>query len=78
MNLSSLFRQTLSTHGLIAILRGLRPEEARDIGLALHGAGTRLIEVPLNSPDPLVSIRILRDALPEDTLVGAGTVLRRS
>ena len=76
MNLSDLFRQTLSTHGLIAILRGLRPEEARDIGLALHGAGIRLIEVPLNSPEPLQSIRILRDALPDDTLVGAGTVLQ--
>ena len=76
MTPSSLFRQTLSTHGLIAILRGLRPEEARDIGLALHGAGIRLIEVPLNSPDPLQSIRILRDALPDDTLVGAGTVLQ--
>ena len=76
MNISSLFRQTLSTHGLIAILRGLRPEEARDIGLALHGAGIRLIEVPLNSPDPLQSIRILREALPGNTLVGAGTVLQ--
>jgi 2-dehydro-3-deoxyphosphogalactonate aldolase len=76
MNLPSLFRHTLSTHGLIAILRGLRPEEARDIGLALHGAGIRLIEVPLNSPDPLASIRILRDTLPDDTLVGAGTVLQ--
>lgn len=76
MTPSSLFRQTLSTHGLIAILRGLRPEEARDIGLALHGAGIRLIEVPLNSPDPLQSIRILRDTLPDETLVGAGTVLQ--
>lgn len=76
MNLSSLFRQTLSTHGLIAILRGLRPDEARGIGLALHGAGIRLIEVPLNSPDPLQSIRILRENLPDDTLVGAGTVLQ--
>jgi 2-dehydro-3-deoxyphosphogalactonate aldolase len=76
MNPSLLFRQTLSEHGLIAILRGLRPEEARDIGLALHGAGIRLIEVPLNSPEPLRSIRNLRDALPADTLVGAGTVLR--
>ena len=76
MNLSHLFRQTLSAHGLIAILRGLRPEEAREIGLALHGAGIRLIEVPLNSPEPLRSIRVLRDALPGDTLVGAGTVLR--
>lgn len=76
MNHSTRFRQAVSAHGLIAILRGLRPEEARDIGLALHGAGVRLIEVPLNSPDPLASIRILRDALPADTLVGAGTVLQ--
>lgn len=76
MNLATLFRQTLSTHGLIAILRGLRPHEAREIGLALHGAGIRLIEVPLNSPEPLLSIRTLRDALPDDTLVGAGTVLQ--
>lgn len=68
--------QTLSSHGLIAILRGIRPEEAQDIGLALHSAGIRLIEVPLNSPEPLRSIRALRDALPEDTLIGAGTVLR--
>ncbi|HEY9095800.1 MAG TPA: 2-dehydro-3-deoxy-6-phosphogalactonate aldolase [Hydrogenophaga sp.] len=76
MNIHLTFHQTLSTHGLIAILRGLRPDEARDIGLALHGAGIRLIEVPLNSPDPLASIRILRDGLPDDTLVGAGTVLQ--
>lgn len=76
MNLSERFRGTLSEHGLIAILRGVHPEEVEDIGLALHGAGIRLIEVPLNSPEPLQSIRILREALPDDTLVGAGTVLR--
>lgn len=76
MNLSHQFRQTLSERGLIAILRGVRPDEAAGIGLALHAAGIRLIEVPLNSPDPLRSIRALRDALPDDTLVGAGTVLR--
>lgn len=76
MKLSFQLQQTLSTHGLIAILRGLRPEEARNIGRALHGAGIRLIEVPLNSPEPLQSIRILRETLPDDTLVGAGTVLQ--
>lgn len=76
MNLPHLFRQTLSERGLIAILRGVPPDEAAGIGLALHAAGIRLIEVPLNSPDPLRSIRALRDALPDDTLVGAGTVLR--
>lgn len=61
--------------GLVAILRGVHPHEVVDIGRALHGAGFRVIEVPLNSPDPLASIRALRDALPADCLVGAGTVI---
>lgn len=61
--------------GLIAILRGVHPDEVAPIGQALYEAGFRLIEVPLNSPEPLQSIRVLRDALPDDTLVGAGTVL---
>ena len=65
----------LDTCGLIAILRGLRPAEAASIGAALHAAGIRVIEVPLNSPEPFESIRILRRALPEDCVVGAGTVL---
>ena len=60
---------------LIAILRGLRPEEAGDIGAALFEAGFRIIEVPLNSPDPLRSIETLAGRLGEDALVGAGTVL---
>lgn len=76
MNLSQAFRQTLADHGLIAILRGIRPDEAAAVGLALHAAGIRLIEVPLNSPEPLHSIRALRDALPANTMIGAGTVLR--
>jgi 2-dehydro-3-deoxyphosphogalactonate aldolase len=61
--------------GLVAILRGLRPGEAAGIGAALYEAGFRLIEVPLNSPEPLESIRLLREALPADCLVGAGTVI---
>ena len=61
--------------GLIAILRGVRPHEVVPIGHALYDAGFRIIEVPLNSPEPLASIRALRDALPADCLVGAGTVL---
>ena len=60
---------------MIAILRGLRPEEAESIGSALYAAGIRIIEVPLNSPQPLRSLEILRRILPEDCLVGAGTVL---
>ena len=60
---------------LVAILRGLRPADAVAVGEALVGAGFRIIEVPLNSPDPLKSIARLAKAMPDDTLVGAGTVL---
>ena len=70
-----MFDRTLATNGLIAILRGLPPEEAESIGSALYAAGIRIIEVPLNSPQPLRSLEILRRILPEDCLVGAGTVL---
>ncbi len=72
---SPALQAALAECGLIAILRGLRPDEAADTGRALYGAGFRLIEVPLNSPDPLDSIRLLREALPPDCLVGAGTVI---
>ncbi len=61
---------------LVAILRGVRPEEAPAIGRALTEAGIGLIEVPLNSPDPLRSIAALRAALADSVLVGAGTVTR--
>jgi len=68
--------QTAMAHcGLIAILRGITPPEAEPVGQALYAAGFRLIEVPLNSPDPLDSIRAMRAALPTDCLIGAGTVL---
>ncbi|MDO7898024.1 2-dehydro-3-deoxy-6-phosphogalactonate aldolase [Pseudomonas citrulli] len=67
--------QALAHNGLIAILRGLRPEEAAAIGEVLYSAGFRVIEVPLNSPEPYDSIRILRETLPADCLIGAGTVL---
>jgi 2-dehydro-3-deoxyphosphogalactonate aldolase len=60
---------------LVAILRGLTPEEAPAIGDALVAAGITLIEVPLNSPHPLDSIRLLADRLGDRALVGAGTVL---
>lgn len=60
---------------LVAILRGIKPEEADAIGLKLYEAGFRLIEVPLNSPEPFTSIATIRRALPADALVGAGTVL---
>jgi 2-dehydro-3-deoxyphosphogalactonate aldolase len=59
---------------LIAILRGLQPAEAPSVGEALVTSGWKLIEVPLNSPQPLQSIATLAKAFP-DALVGAGTVL---
>ena len=68
------FRQTLSGFPLIAILRGLAPDNAVAVGEALVAAGFRIIEVPLNSPQPFVSIERMAKALP-DSMIGAGTVL---
>ncbi len=59
---------------LVSILRGIRPEEAESIGAALERAGVRIMEVPLNSPEPLKSISILAEKFSERMLVGAGTV----
>jgi 2-dehydro-3-deoxyphosphogalactonate aldolase len=60
---------------LIAVLRGLHPDLALSIGQTLFDAGFRLIEVPLNSPEPLRSIRLLSEQFGAVALVGAGTVL---
>ena len=60
---------------LVAILRGLRPDEATGIGAALIEAGFVAIEVPLNSPEPLTSIERLARAFGDRALIGAGTVL---
>lgn len=67
--------ESLDALPLIAILRGLKPDEAVEIGEAIVAAGFRCLEVPLNSPEPLDSIRRLRQALDGRALVGAGTVL---
>jgi 2-dehydro-3-deoxyphosphogalactonate aldolase len=69
------FRAAMASLPLVAILRGIRPEEATAVGDALVTSGWRLLEVPLNSPDPLASIAAMAKAFP-DALVGAGTVLR--
>ncbi|PUE48231.1 2-dehydro-3-deoxy-6-phosphogalactonate aldolase [Limnohabitans sp. 2KL-1] len=66
--------QALAQLPLIAILRGLTPAEAPAIGEALVSSGFAIIEVPLNSPEPLHSIAALRQQFPQ-TLIGAGTVL---
>lgn len=70
-----MFRDYLTELPLIAILRGLKPDEAETVGLVLAEAGFRIIEVPLNSPDPFRSIETLAKKLPAEVLVGAGTVL---
>jgi 2-dehydro-3-deoxyphosphogalactonate aldolase len=63
---------------LIAILRGVTPLDAAEHGRALYEAGFRIMEVPLNSPQPFDSIAAIRQALPADAIVGAGTVLHPS
>jgi 2-dehydro-3-deoxyphosphogalactonate aldolase len=60
---------------LIAILRGVTPDEIVPVGRALYDAGFRVIEIPLNSPQPFESIRRLTAELGESCLIGAGTVL---
>jgi 2-dehydro-3-deoxyphosphogalactonate aldolase len=63
---------------LIAIIRGVTPEEAEAIGEAIYEGGIRIIEVPLNSPDPVSSIARLAARFGDRMLVGGGTVLRWS
>ena len=71
---SPLLASALQQLPLLAILRGITPAEALAVGQALVDAGWALIEVPLNSPQALDSIRALAAAFPQ-ALVGAGTVL---
>ena len=71
----SLFGPCFDTLPLVAILRGIRPDEAIDIAAKLVDAGFKLIEVPLNSPEPLKSIELIADRFGDSALVGAGTVL---
>ena len=71
--LSQAWRGALNRLPLVAILRGITPGEATAVGDALWTAGWRLLEVPLNSPEPLQSIALLARAHPH-AIVGAGTV----
>ena len=74
MNAPERFAAALNVCPLVAILRGLPPDDAAAVGQALVAAGWTLIEVPLNSPAPLRSIEILSRLLP-GAMIGAGTVL---
>ena len=69
------FEEAFAERPLVGILRGLRPEEAVGIAGALVDAGLRILEVPLNSPDPFASIERIAERFGESVLVGAGTVL---
>ena len=75
MSAKDLLHHYLDDCPLIAILRGVKPDEADAIGDALFEGGLRIIEVPLNSPEPLRSIELLATKFGERALVGAGTVL---
>jgi 2-dehydro-3-deoxyphosphogalactonate aldolase len=68
-------RTYLSPLPLIAVLRGITPEEVPAIGDALHGEGFRVLEVPLNSPRPFESIQRLAREFGAKCLIGAGTVI---
>jgi 2-dehydro-3-deoxyphosphogalactonate aldolase len=73
-----LLRRYLDECPLVAIIRGVRPDEAEAIGDAIYEGGIRIIEVPMNSPDPLKSIERLAAKFGDRALVGAGTVLDRA
>ena len=75
MNPVAAFRAYLAECPLVAIIRGVRPDEVEEIGQALYDSGIRIIEVPLNSPEPLDSIGRLARLLGDRALIGAGTVL---
>lgn len=68
-------QEAMAALPLLAILRGITPDEAEPVGAALVEAGFRLIEAPLNSPDPFRSIEILAKAFGQDAVIGAGTVM---
>jgi 2-dehydro-3-deoxyphosphogalactonate aldolase len=71
---SSRFAEAMAKLPLVAILRGIRPDESTPILMALIDAGFQLIETPLNSPQPLETIRLMRMVSPKEVLIGAGTV----
>ena len=75
MGLNDQLGAYLARCDLIAILRGIRPDEAVAVTAALEAAGIAIVEVPLNSPDPMTSIAALAAEFGDRLLVGAGTVM---
>jgi len=76
LTLKAQWDDALATLPLVAILRGLRPDEALGVGEMLIQAGFKVLEVPLNSPDPFDSIQAMAQAFKGRAIVGAGTVLK--
>jgi 2-dehydro-3-deoxyphosphogalactonate aldolase len=74
LSAKELFRRYLDECPLVAIIRGVAPGEAEAIGEAIYEGGIRIIEVPMNSPEPLKSIELLAKKFGDRALVGAGTV----
>ena len=72
------WQHMLTTMPLIAILRGLKPDEAIDVASALKDAGFLCLEIPLNSPDPFTSIERLTKTFGDELLIGTGTVLNEA
>ena len=75
MSAKELLHRYLDECPLVAILRGIGPEDAQAVADAVYEGGIRIIEIPFNSPDPLRSIELLARSFGERALVGAGTVL---
>lgn len=75
MSAKELLHRYLDECPLVAIVRGISPDEAESIGEAVRESGIKIIEVPLNSPEPMRSIELLVKLLGDSMLVGAGTVL---
>ena len=75
MTAKELLHRYLDETPLVAIIRGVTPDDVEAIGDAIYEGGIRIIEVPLNSPEPLKSIQLLASRFGERMLVGAGTVL---
>jgi 2-dehydro-3-deoxyphosphogalactonate aldolase len=78
MSARELLNRYLGECPLVAIIRRVKPDEAEAIGEAIYEGGIRIIEVPLNSPDPLNSIERLAKRFGDQMLVGAGTVLDKA
>ena len=76
MSTRAIFDRYFDQAPLVAIIRGVTPGEAVEIAHALFEGGIRIIEVPLNSPDALASVRAIADSLGEQALIGAGTALK--